>query len=89
MIQGSERTAPRNHYITAPFVISPIITSQSWTLPRRFIPTSAIEYTQEHGRTNTDVLLSNNARVLQSDMTAKLFLTDRSKQNPPKLNSSY
>jgi hypothetical protein len=40
MIQGSERTVPRNHYITAPLVITH---DTRMTSPRRLIPASAIK----------------------------------------------
>jgi hypothetical protein len=38
VIQGSVRTTPRNHYITASLVITRVT---SMTSPRRLIPTSA------------------------------------------------
>jgi hypothetical protein len=45
MIQGSERTAPRNHYTTAPLVIT---RDTRVTSPRRLIPASAIKNTSKN-----------------------------------------
>jgi hypothetical protein len=42
MIQGSERTVPRNHYTTAPLVITH---DTRMTSPRRLILASAIKNT--------------------------------------------
>jgi hypothetical protein len=62
MIQGSERTEPRNHYTTAPLVITRVtrITSS-----RRFIPASAIKNT------------SKNRRCNQIDLIMRWSLTNR------------
>jgi hypothetical protein len=45
MIQGSERTVPRNHYTTAPLVIT---RDTRMTSPRRLIPASAIKTTSKN-----------------------------------------
>jgi hypothetical protein len=62
MIQGSERTVPRNHYTTAPLVITCVI---QMTSPRRLIPTSAIKNT------------SKNRRCNQTDLITRWSLTNR------------
>jgi hypothetical protein len=45
MIQGSKRTVPRNHYTTAPLVIT---RDTRMTSPRRHIPASAIKNTSKN-----------------------------------------
>jgi hypothetical protein len=47
MIQGFERTAPRNHYTIAPLVFT---SDTQVTSPRRLIPTSAIKTPAITGR---------------------------------------
>jgi hypothetical protein len=45
MIQGSERTVPRNHYTTAPLLITH---NTRMALPRRLIPVSATKNTSKN-----------------------------------------
>jgi hypothetical protein len=47
MIQGSERTVPRNHYTTAPLVIT---RDTRMTSPRRLIPARAINNTSKNSK---------------------------------------
>jgi hypothetical protein len=49
MNQGSERMEPRNHYTTAPLVIT-CVTRMTW--PWRLIPTSIIKNTSKNRRCN-------------------------------------
>jgi hypothetical protein len=62
MIQGSERTELRNHYTTAPLVISRVT---RMTSPWRLIPASAIKNT------------SKNRRCNQTDLITRWSLTNR------------
>jgi hypothetical protein len=68
MIEGSERTEPRNHYTTAPLVIICV----TWmTSPRRLIPASAIKNTSKNRRCNqTDLIMRWG---LTNRWTATLF----------------
>jgi hypothetical protein len=55
MNQGSEQTEPRNHYTTAPLVITRV----TWMIsPRRLIPNSAIKNTSKNGRCNQTNLIT-------------------------------
>jgi hypothetical protein len=68
MIQGSKRTEPRNHYTTAPLVITRV----TWmTSPWRLIPASAIKNTSKNRRCNqTDLIMRSS---LTNRWTATLF----------------
>jgi hypothetical protein len=54
MIQGSERTDPRNHYTTAPLVIT---RDTRMTSPRRLIHASAIKNTSKNRKNAIKIVL--------------------------------
>jgi hypothetical protein len=69
MIQGSERTVPRNHYTTAPLVIT---RDTRMTLPRRLIPASAIKNTARTGKKRNQNCIDYGMGS-HKPMTATLF----------------
>jgi hypothetical protein len=75
--QGSERTEPRNHYTTAPLVITRVT---QMTSPWRLIPTSTIKNTSKNRRCNQTNLVTRWG--LTNRWTVTLFDEIESKQNP-------
>jgi hypothetical protein len=69
MIQGSKRTVPRNHYTTAPLVIT---RNTRMTSPRRLIPASAIKNTSKN-RKETNQNCIDYGMGSHKPMTAILF----------------
>jgi hypothetical protein len=64
MIQDSEQTVPRNHYTTAPLVIT---RDTRMTSPRRLIPASAIKNTSKTGKKHNQTCIDYERGVSQAD----------------------
>jgi hypothetical protein len=69
MIQGSERTVPRNHYTMAPLVIT---RDTRMTLPQRLIPASAIKNTSKNRKKRNQNCIDYGMGS-HKPMTATLF----------------
>src|SRR5881394_4446686 len=84
MIQGSERTAPRNHYTTAPLVITRVT---RMTSTRRLTPASATENTSK----NREVAIKDHEVGSHKPMNGDTVRgQNKSKQNPnPNLGGGY
>jgi hypothetical protein len=71
MIQGSERTTPRNHYTVVPLVIT---RDTRMTSSRRLIHASAIKNASKNRNNTTKiVLITRWVGVSQTNVTTTLF----------------
>jgi hypothetical protein len=79
MIQGSERTVPRNHYTTAPLVIT---RDTRMTSPRRLIPSSVIKNTSKNRKETQPKFYWLRDGVSQADDGDTVRWQNWSKKNP-------
>jgi hypothetical protein len=78
-----------SHYTTAPLVTNPC--AHELALPRRLCPCKQIENTSKNRKEQswiTDEWLAHESWGLTNQMSAKLFLTDQSKQNLRKMTAA-